>query len=239
MALARKQAIKDVLGYEIRARDAIFEQEGLAGQQVLVESLISSTQSGLILGEEILEAKPVAISGGRMQYVVRLRACIARRPDRMDKGFRVMLDLNKQNFVNGDDAIATITVTREACVYLLNVAQEGDWALVFPNAHAPENCTTPSRSITYPDLRLRNMGIRLKAELPPGEPVSAEVLRVVAFKTRMDHLFQDGTAAPSAEAAHRESYASRPGKLGEWFRQLVAEDVEWAEDSAAFVIRAK
>lgn len=240
VAMARKNAIKDVLGYEIRARDAIFEQQSLAGQQMLVESLITSTQSGLILDEKVLEAAPVASPQGALNFRVRLQTCIARQPDRMDKGFRVSLDLNRQTFVDGDNAVATISVTRDACVYLLNVDQDGNWALVFPNDYATENCTTPARPIEYPDSRLHRMGVHMRAELPGGHRISQEVLRVIAFRTKMDHLFKGSSGTSSAAGdSYETGYEANVGKFGELARRLVADEVEWVDDVYAFVIHAK
>ena len=242
ITIARKKAIEEVVGYEIRSREVVFELESLAGHQALVENLITSMQSALILDEEVVEAKIVPLTEGEAKYQLRIKACVASLPDRVDKGFRIMLDMNKQNFVKGDDAVATITVTRSACVYLLNVDLEGNWTLLFPNPHARENCTTPDRPIIYPDARLQKMGIHMRAELPPGKRLSTEVLRVLAFKEKMDHLFTDTSARPTADdesEIHHSSYQINSGKFGELIRRVLMEDVEWVEDSFPFVIYEK
>lgn len=238
IAVARKEAVKNVLGYEIRSRDAVFQQELLRGEQTLVESLLVSTQYGLILDEKVLSAGP----GPRgTKYAVKLKTCVARQPEKMDKGFRVMLDLNRQTFVEGDEAVAEITATRDACVYLINVDTQGNMAVVFPNSHAAENCTAANRKLMYPDPRLQRLGVHLKALLPPGARTSTETLKVVAFKTKMDHLFA-GAGVPANAASgdlFEKSESHNTGEYGTFLKRLVMEDVEWVEDTAAFVIHAK
>ncbi|MBI2059363.1 MAG: DUF4384 domain-containing protein [Nitrospirae bacterium] len=238
IAAARQEAIKNVLGYEIRSRDAVFQQESLRGEQTLVESLIVSTQYGLILDEEILAAGPLRDGA---KYRARVRTCIARQPERMDKGFRVTLGLNRQTFVEGDEAVVDMTVTRDSCVYLLNVDTMGNMSLVFPNSVASGNCAVAGKFIQYPDASLQRKGVHLTAVLPQGTRTSTETLKIIAFKTKMDHLFSD--SPPAVASTINVSFERREqhntGAYGDLVRKLVLDDVEWVEDSAAFVIHAK
>jgi hypothetical protein len=154
---ARAKAIEGFLGVTVQDRFIHFQQENsLKGQVQLTESLLRVTQLGRILKETVLRAGPQdAGDCVGCQFTAHIRTCIVPLSDSGDKDFRTSLSLNRANFVDGDEGVMQITVTRDAYVYLYSVELDWNAGLLFPNDYAGDNHVKAGETLTFPSEELR------------------------------------------------------------------------------------
>ncbi len=228
IAQARAAAVQNFLGVDVRSRLLDFEQEGLRHQARLTESLLLTTRNGHVLDEDILDEGYRDLSGcPGCGYFVSLKDCVSPLPANADKDFRVMLNLSRDRFVQGDSASITVSTTRDCTIYLYDVYDLGavpKTALIVPNEIVTSKALKAGETWTYPDEEASKNGVALTAQLPDSDDqVSAEVIRVVASK------------APLPAAIYDPS-------VGGWFgvmRRLASQQIPWTDDAAAFTIYRK
>ena len=222
---ARVKAMQRLLGVRLLHNFIDFEQESsLKGEVALTEHLLRVTQLGRVLKEDILRAGPVDLKGCTgCRFEAHIRACIVPLRDLSDRDFAVQLSLNRPRFRDGDEAVMTVTSTRDSYVYLFNVDTDWNATLLFPNDYATDNRIAGGQPFVYPDESLRTKGIRSVARLPSGSTISAEMIRVIAAKIPLPR----SVLAPAPRAA---SFLSL-------MRKLTATELEWVEDAQAFTIQ--
>jgi hypothetical protein len=195
---ARAAALQDFLGVDVNSKSFDFQQEGMRHDARLVENVLQTTRNGRIIKEKLgdhgFKDTPDCPS---CRYHVSLQACVLPEESDRDKDFRVELQLSRVKFVQGDEAVITITATRDCSVYLYDVydlAAENKTALVVPNEAVPSKVLKAGESWRYPDADAKKLGVRLVAELPnKTDAVSAETIRVVATKTPLPLAVYDPT----------------------------------------------
>ncbi len=218
---ARKSAMQNFLGVDVQTRFLDFQDSGLRGQDQLVENILRTTRLGRILKEDVVsEGYQDAGDCKDCRYHVALKTCLAKPPPGQDQDFRAELSLSRTHFTDGDDAQITVSATEDCYVYLYNVDMDWTTSLIVPNEAVPEVRLKAGQVFTYPDEQLRKSGIRLVAEVPQGQSVSAETIRLIATKTPLRQDEQDPAMG---------GYLSL-------LRRLNASDVDWTDDAQAFVI---
>jgi hypothetical protein len=235
---ARGKAIEGFLGVKVQDRFMNFMQESsLKGQVRLTESLIRVTQHGRILKEVVLDVGPED-SGDR--YFAHIRACIVPLKDQSDKGFKVDVSLNRTRFVEGDEGLITVTATRDAYFYIYSVDVDSNAVMLFPNDFAPDSHVKIGQAFVFPTDELKNRGMKVKARLPAGVSVSAEMIRVIASKEPLPFSLSDSTNKNETQEDVRST--SESFGTGTWLnlmQKLNATQTEWVEDAQAFTIYKK
>ena len=222
---ARRVAMQDFLGVNVRQRTMDFQQEGLKNQKQITESMLLTTRQGRILDEAVVTEgyKDLADCKG-CRYGVTLRSCILPTPAYADKGFSVDLGLSRNILVAGDEVKLNVTATRECWLYVYDLWL--DWAktsMIAPNENVTEVHLKPGQTWEYPDEAAKKLGVsKLVAELPEGYTVSAETVRVIATKDPMPTNIIDPSQGFLAV-----------------LRRLNAHRIDWAEDAQAFTIHEK
>lgn len=217
---ARKSAMQDLLGVQVKSKLLDFQQEGFRSDAQLTESVLQTTRNGLILDENIISEgyQDVADCKG-CRYEAKMQICVAQAAQ-PDKDFSVQLKLNRTRLIAGDEAKIQITATKDCYLYLYDVW--GDWqtALIAPNERVAEVKLKAGDTFVYPDDELRRSGIKLVAELPEGRRVSAETIRVIASRTPLPRNVNDPAFG---------------GYLG-ILRRLHGSKLDWSDDAEAFTI---
>ena len=235
---ARGKAIEGFLGVRVQDRFMNFMQESsLKGQVGLTESLIRVTQLGRILKEVVLRVGPED-DGDR--YFAHIRACIVPLTDQSDKGFKVDVSLNRTRFVDGDEGLITVTATRDAYLYIYSVDVDWNAAILFPNDFAPDNHIKTGGAFLFPTEELKQRGVKVKARLPAGASVSAEMIRVIASKEPLPFSLIDPAAKHETQKnAHSTRESLGTGTFLNLMHKLNATQTEWVEDAQAFTIYKK
>lgn len=235
---ARGKAIEGFLGVTVQDRFMNFMQESsLTGQVGLTESLIRVTQLGRILKEDVLRVGPEDVGD---RYFAHIRACIVPLTDQSDKGFKVDVSLNRTRFVDGDEGLITVTATRDAYLYIYSVDIDWNATILFPNDFAPDNLVKTGEPFLFPTEELRRRGVKVRARLPAGVSVSAEMIRVIASKVPLPLLLiNPATRDETQQGVHSTSESRGTGTFLTLMRKLNATQIEWVEDAQAFTIYKK
>ena len=239
---ARIKAMQRLLGVRVQHNFIDFQQESsLKGDVALTEHLLRVTQLGRVLKEDILWAGPVDLTGcNACRFEARIRACIVPLQELSDRDFAVHLFLNQGRFHDGEEALITVTTTRDAYLYVFNVDMEWNATLVFPNDYAENNLVGAGQTFMYPNEPLRARGIRTVARLPPGASISAEMIRVIASKVPLPRSLLGHSDRNTAESNVRASgEAHGAGSFLSLLRKLNATELEWVEDAQAFTIQKR
>lgn len=222
---ARRVAMKDFLGVNVRSRTLDFQQEGLKENQQVIETMLLTTRQGRILDEQVLSEDYVPLSDcPHCRYAVDLRACILPTPDYADKDFSVDLGISRNRLVEGDAVTVNVTPSKECWVYIYDLWEDLRQAsLIAPNNFVPEIHLKAGQTFEYPNERAEDAGAgKLVAELPKGAAVSAETVRVIAVKQPL----------PSSIVDPSQGYLAV-------VRRLNAKRIDWAEDAQNFTIYKK
>lgn len=232
---ARAKAIEGFLGVKVQDRFMNFMQESsLKGQVGLTESLIRVTQLGRILKEVVLRVGPED-AGDR--YFAHIRACVVPLTDQSDKGFKVDVSLNRTRFVDGDEGLITVTATRDAYLYIYSVDVDWNAVMLFPNDFAPDNHVKTGGVFLFPTEELKQRGVKVKARLPVGAVVSAEMIRVIASKEPLPlSLIDPATKNATQKYDRARSESLGAGTFLNLMHKLNATQIEWVEDAQAFTI---
>lgn len=239
---ARAKAIEGFLGVKVQDRFINFQQEStLKGQVGLTESLLRVTQLGRILKEVVIGHGPRdAGECAGCRYAAHIRACIVPLADQSDNGFKVDVSLNRTRFVDGDEALIQVTLTRDAYLYIYSVDVDWNAALLFPNDFAADNHVKAGQAFLFPGEELKKRGTRVKARLPAGAAVSAEMIRVIASKEPLPSSLIDPAAKDETQKGTRSVRESLgTGTFLNLMHKLQATQTEWVEDAQAFTIYKK
>ena len=239
---ARAKAIERFLGVKVQDRFINFQQESsLKGQVGLTESLLRVTQLGRILKEVLVSHGPRdAGECAGCRYAAHIRACIMPLADHSDKGFKVDVSLNRTRFVDGDEGLIKVTPTRDAYLYIYSVDVDWNAAMLFPNDFAADNHVKAGRAFIFPSEDLKKRGVRVKARLPAGAAVSAEMIRVIASKEPLPPTVLDpAVSKPEAKDARTTTETLGTGTFLNLMHKLHATHLEWVEDAQAFTIYKK
>ena len=239
---ARAKAIEGFLGVKVQDRFINFQQEStLRGQVGLTESLLRVTQLGRILKEVVIGHGPRdAGDCAGCRYAAYIRACIVPLADHSDKGFKVDVTLSRTRFVDGDEGLIQVTTTRDAYLYIYSVDVDWNAAMLFPNDFVADNHVKAGQALIFPSEDLKKRGVRVKARLPAGATVSAEMIRVIASKEPLPSSLLDPAARDETQkGTHSTSESLGTGTFLNLMHKLQATQTEWVEDAQAFTIYKK
>ncbi|MHB2026703.1 MAG: DUF4384 domain-containing protein [Elusimicrobiota bacterium] len=218
---ARSFAMKDFLGVSVRSRDLVFQQAGLRHNDALVENILRTTQLGRIIKESVVsEGYHDAPNCPGCRYFADIKSCILPVPAYHDGDFHVDLRLSKATLVQGDNDSIGVTCSEDCYAYLYDVGMDQSTQLVAPNDFVSEIHLKAGQEWDYPGRDLQKQGVRLVAQLPAGQRISAETIRVIATKI------------PLAAAAFNPAAGGYFGVL----QRLNASRTDWSEDASVFTI---
>lgn len=236
---ARAKAMEGFLGVKVQDRFINFQQESsLKGHVQLTESLLRVTQQGRILKTHDVRSGLQDVGDcADCQFIALIQDCIVPLPDTGDKNFQTHLTLNRATFVDGDEGVMQVTVTKDAYVYLYSVELDGNAGLLFPNDYAGDNHLKAGETLTFPSEELRRKGQKVLARLPPGAKLSAEVIRVIVSKVSLPRDLYDPRAQQRERATDRAvTEIEGTGSFWNLLLKLHRSEIEWIEDVQAFTI---
>lgn len=239
---ARAKAIEGFLGVKVQDRFMNFQQESsLKGQVQLTESLLRVTQLGRILKEKVLRSGPQDVGDcAGCQFTAHIQTCIVPLSDTGDKNFQTNLTLNRATFVDGDEGVMQVTVTKDAYVYIYSVELDWNAGLLFPNDYAGDNHLKAGETLTFPSEELRRKGQKVLARLPSGAKVSAEMIRVIVSKVPLPRDLYDPQMQQRERATDRAvTEIEGTGSFLNLLHKLHRSDIEWIEDAQAFTIHQR
>ena len=241
VAEARIKAMHRLLGVNLRHQFIDFQQEGLRGQASLTESLLRVTQLGRVLKENVLSARPEDVGTCiSCRFTARIQTCIVPLREHSDPGFRVNVELGQTTYRHGDEATVKISTTRDAYLYVYDIDMQSNASLIFPNQYVDNNLLKAGEPFQFPTGEMRRRGVRLLAQAIKGSDLSAEMIRVIASKTRLPAALTDPSGSTVIPRdAHVVTEASDGGNFLDLMRRLNEAELEWVEDAQTFTIYAR
>ncbi len=181
---ARRMALEKVLGVRVRARDLVFQQSGLEGNDSMIQSLVQTMRQGRIIDEKVGKNGYVPSSQcPYCRYQAEVSDCVKPFPRKSDQNFWVRINLSKQHLVSGDSEQVDVSASTRCYVYLYDQAMDGSLSLIVPNDYVSHLRVGPNSPLIYPDPnKPEEEGLALVAEIPPGQKMSAETISVIASK---------------------------------------------------------
>lgn len=227
---ARRRAIEEATGAFVSAQRLVYNAE-------IAEDVVRSSVRGIVIEEEILEEGVREL--GRAQgaaalfYATTLRAKVKPIPFDHRDDFTVEVALNRTVFQKGEEVRVTVVPSHDAYVYVFNVGQDDRVTLLFPNKYAQDNFVAARREIIFPTDVQRDLGIRLRAALPHGEPKAIEKVKVVAAAKQLP--MSGNESGEGLDALHDGAERLLVTDL---MRQMTSlEGTTWTETTISYEIR--
>ncbi len=222
---ARRMALEKVLGVRIRARDLVFQQSGLAGNDSMIQSLVQTMRQGRIIDEKVgLNGYVQSTQCPYCRYQAAVSDCVKPFPHHSDRNFWVRINLSKQHLVSGEADEIQVSASTHCYIYLYDQGMDGSLSLIAPNEYVARLTAGPSSTTIYPDPNNpAQEGLSLVAEVPKGENMSAETISVIASKESLPlALYQVRKA---------DDYFSL-------LKRLNASTYDWTDDAEPYFIYA-
>ena len=182
---ARQQAVEKAVGVFINGRTLVYNTK-------VAENVVTSKVRGIIIEEQILDegirSTATDSESVPLLYSTKLRAKVKPVSLKYAKDLSIDVTLNRTVYQEGDDVEVTITPSQDTYVYIFNVGQDDSVTLLFPNNFSQDNFLSAQNEFVFPDESQRQLGIRLRVELPQGKSKSIEKVKVVATETQVDLL---------------------------------------------------
>ena len=228
--LARSEAIEKAVGTFVKTQTVVYNTK-------VAEELVHSVRRGIVIEEKILEQGMRAIGEEKgtaaWLYVTKLRAKVKPVPLERTTDHKIEVLLNRTVFHEGEEVQMAIIPSHDSYVYILNVRQDDGVTVLFPNKFSEDNFLTAKQELIFPNESQRQMGIRLRVILPPGQPKAIEKLKVLATSKRLD-LTHD----QNQEGIFVVHPAEDQFLVTDLMRQLaLLEDTTWSEMTIPYEIR--
>ena len=94
----------------------------------------------------------------------------------------VRASLNRQEFIDGQEVTVSITLIKDAYVYVLAQDMEGNLAPIFPNKASSDNFWPKNKTQVLPDEAMRTGDLLIKVALLPDMERSEEKVIVLASR---------------------------------------------------------
>jgi hypothetical protein len=112
------------------------------------------------------------------EYRVRIAADVY-VPSKRTPSLGLQVKLNSVIFRSGEKALIAIRTARETGIALFNIRADDRVALLFPNAHEPDNVIAAGKDFVFPG---RDAKVELEMQTLPGHRKDAEAFFVVAWE---------------------------------------------------------
>ena len=227
---ARQQAVEKAVGVFVKGRTLVYNT-------TVAENVVTSRVRGIIIEEHILDeglqSAGTVSEAMAMLYSTKLRAKVKPIPLTSVQNLNVDVALNRTVFQEGDEVQVTITPSQDTYVYIFNVGQDDTVTLLFPNNFAQDNFLSAQNEFVFPDESQRQLGIRLRVEIPRDQNKSLERVKVVTSEKQIDLLDHERKNHNLVAVANQDKF-----KVTDLMKQLaLAEDTTWTETTIPYEIR--
>jgi hypothetical protein len=181
---ARNKAIENVSGINISGNTLVKDYS-------LITDLIRVAGSGHILEERVIKWEQGVIplnKGGEgvvipiTTYKVNLNTCVQGELSG-DPYFKVRGELNRDVFMNGEEAEIKVTCTKDCYLTILNLMANNNVRILLPNEYEKLRKIKEGEEYNFP-----MQGLSLEIQLLPGHKKDAEAFILIATKERFDLL---------------------------------------------------
>jgi hypothetical protein len=236
VAHARRAAVEHVAGVNVRSSLLSLDQIRDGSEGSLLQVLSTSRADALVLDEKLESSRVSTLPSGGYRVDVTLRAQVLDHRANGDDGFRTEVRLNRKMFRDGEDVDLSVRSSEPARLYVMAVS-DGGAVMLLPSRHMPETTVEADAWLHFPDARLKERGVHLRAQLPDGEMHAEEALIVIALR--------GGRRLRSPVPASGSSYATASrGEAGAMLSDLLAPLLhvpasDWTFDQLVYAIQPR
>lgn len=227
---ARRNAIEEASGVSVQGATFVSDY------RVLFD-LIRASSKGLIIKEEILDEDKKVIKDRTPEgktivheaYTVKLKAVV--KPISQDKGYKITrLTLHKAGneeplkapvFTSNEEAQIRIMVNESSHIHIFSISQDGTVTKLLPGTYFPPVSLKSGEELIFPSDGQREIGLRLKVNIPSGFKKVLESTVVIA--TKNDHEFLQGMKEMTI--------------IDLWKELSEIDPALWAEDMTGYEVR--
>ena len=162
MRNARANGIEHAIGTEVASRTLV-RDFALAGD------FIRTLSKGYILEEKVLRwderiHKEAPDKPGFMTYQVTLKMKVAPLKGSRDPYFMLKAALNKNFFIDGEEAILKVTPTKACYLTILNLSSLDQIRILFPNEYLKNHYLKETQTFTFPDRAIGSLIMSTSAD---------------------------------------------------------------------------
>lgn len=186
---ALDKALEQVAGIEVQS-SKLFQKKTNSDDEIISKysSFMNSYSNATVRKEDILEQQISTIKEGNIlipKYYVRIKFEIVEYRKKADKAYKLKLALNKPAYIEGDEQIIGIQVSKDSYVSLFNFSFHDKVYILYPNALMESTRLAANKKREIPSLENRKSGIVFEVACAEGETVSSEIILAVATKKKI------------------------------------------------------
>jgi hypothetical protein len=241
---AEKRAIEDALNKVMKKAGVdvyygfsdTLAQYGDSSYQFVARYLLTWSK-GIVSYEEVDKEFNTNSQTGEIKCMIKIKGEIYYR-GKPDPGYEIRIDMSEERKLGidkliyhpGENVKLSLRVTRDSYINILNIDEDGNVYLLYPNKFVASNFIKAGKIFKFPG----KAGIDLKAVLPEGRKETMELLHIIA--TKHSPLF---VPEETIEVGANE-YFFKIGKLKDVIRRLAKLDRdEWTMMVIPYCISTK
>ncbi|MFC1549438.1 DUF4384 domain-containing protein [Nitrospirota bacterium] len=190
---ARRAALEEAVGVDVRGSTVVYNAD-------LINDMVMTGTGGLITGQDIL-LNECGEEEGRLVCTILIRAEVSILDSRKDAPFRIKASVLRPGtkakkdvvlFQDGDEVIVKVRLDRKGYVSIFGVDQAGSVSQLFPNKYSPDSLLDAEEEFVFPDDKLRERGLKLRAKTLAGKRKTNESIMIIATTKKVSFLEDAG-----------------------------------------------
>ena len=178
---ARREAVEQVVGVDLLSETMVINYN-------VSSDVVRTIPHGKVIGVEILSEDVELIPPEKegevpfLAYKVKLRAQVAKERGRADAFFRLITEINRTVFKEGDEIEIKVTPSKDCFVTIFNVLEDEKVLILFPNRFSRDGFVKANSTLVFPSEADRKKGITLEAFVEEGKDKSDEMFHILALR---------------------------------------------------------
>ena len=193
---ARLSALNRSVGVEVKQKGSLLRTN--RGDEV--NELIATATKGIIVNEEILDAKILTNNENQISAHVKIKAAVEPLDSQREGGLDIITMkigrpdvkwVSQPVFQERDEVQIIVKVNKPSFIHIFGVSQDDRVTKLYPHPCCPLKKVEANEEFMFPDNGQRGKGIKVRAVLEKG--VSQSIESVVAIATKDKHQFLSGS----------------------------------------------
>lgn len=186
---AMNEAIEKVAGVEVFSTKN-FQKESSSDDEIVSRyaSFMNTFSKATVKDYKVLDRFSTEMKEDGesvFKYTVKLEAEVIKSDEGPDPGFTVQMNINKPAYIEGDELIVTVGVSKTGFVTLFNFTSNNRVYIIYPNAVMEQKVMKSNEKRQIPSDEDRKSGIVFELEVAKGQKSSSEIMLAIATKQRI------------------------------------------------------
>jgi len=216
---ALKKAIEYYSGVEVNARTTDLFAENQ--DKVLLDnfaSITTLTSRGIIVEKELIKENIIS-DGNYLTKVVTLKVKVEKQEGAPDPSFKITANLNKDNFITGEELKLTVKSSKDCYLTIFNVGSNDSVYVVFPNKYREDNFLNAGEIFLLPSKKDNDLGIIFTVSSLNEKKEDSEMIKIIATREKIDFA---SIYSSSAYGTSKSTFL----KLQKWLVKIPRNEIE-------------